>query len=425
MNKLILLFLAIASSSLALSLKESIDHALKNNPKIAQYKYEYEVAKKDLQEIKSKFLPSLSVNANVAKHRENNDDSNYKDIDYNSHSVTLQARQNIYNGNADLNEYRKREHLREAARYKYLEIVNSTVHQVIESYIDLLKKKEILDITKETYKIHEEILQKSIEREESGIDVSSELEKVKSRKVLANVNLLSDRNNFYDALYALESVINGKINVQKLFLPSFSYKMPSSVDKILNKAYKNNPTIRVNRHNIEALKYDKKIANKGFLPTVDLEVTKTFEKKYDGKKEDNDDLSVMLTAEYNIFNGGADMIAKEKAMVSIIREEQTYKNSMRLINEGVNIAFMKRDILQKQLPLLQEYNKSTKTIVESYEEEFDLGRRTIIDLLDVKDTYQSSKVKYAETKYSLENTKYRLLNYIGDSVGIFNLSIYK
>jgi adhesin transport system outer membrane protein len=335
----------------------------------------------------------------------------------------LSAKQNLYNGGADLNEYRKREHLQEAARYKYLEVVNDTIYQVAEAYINLLKQKEILNIAKETYAFHEETLKKAQEREASGIDVSSDLEKVKSRKVLSNVNLLAERNNYYDALYALESVINGKAKPTQMVVPTFNYKLPDSVEAMLAQAYQYNPTVIINKHNVKALRYDRAIANKAFLPTVDLEITKSLEKKYGDKTEDNDDLSMMLTAEYNLFNGGNDMKKAEQTKINILKEESVYKNSMRLINEGVNLAWMKRDILAKQLPLIKDYKSSTVTVVKSYEEEFDLGRRTIIDVLDVKDTMQSAKVKLTQTAYGLISSKYKLVNFLGKNQEAFGIDI--
>jgi adhesin transport system outer membrane protein len=420
-----LLLLAVTVTfSYSLSLKSAVDEAIKHNPKINQYKQEYLSAKKDLEIAKAKFLPKLSLKATASKHKDNDISTKYKDTEYNAHDVTLSAKQNVYNGGADISEYRKREHLLAAAKYKYIEIINSTIYDVTEAYVAVLEKKDILDISKETYRLHEDTLAKAKEREESGIDVSSELEKVKSRKILANVNLLADRNNYYDAIYALESVINTKVKQpMSLAIPVFNYKLPKSLESMLNQAYKYNPTVIINKHNIKALRYDRAKAKSAFLPTVDLEVARTLQKKYDGKTEDNDDLSVMLTAEYNIFNGGADMNTHQQTQLNIIKEESIYKNSMRLINEGVNIAWMKKDILQKQLPMLKHYKKSTKSVVESYDEEFDLGRRTIIDVLDVKDTMQSAKVKYVETLYSILNTKYKLVNYLGKNREAFGINI--
>ncbi|MAC85304.1 MAG: hypothetical protein CL624_14330, partial [Arcobacter sp.] len=61
-----------------------------------------------------------------------------------------------------------------------------------------------------------------------------------------------------------------------------------------------------------------------------------------------------------------------------------------------------------------DYRDLTAKTKVAYDEEFQLGRRTLIDLLDVQDEVNNIKIKVIHNSYDLMFAKYRVLDAMGE-----------
>ena len=56
---------------------------------------------------------------------------------------------------------------------------------------------------------------------------------------------------------------------------------------------------------------------------------------------------------------------------------------------------------------------ATRATVSAYREQFKLGQRTLLDLLDTENEHFSSTRQYIEAKYDYYESQYRILNSMG------------
>lgn len=109
----------------------------------------------------------------------------------------------------------------------------------------------------------------------------------------------------------------------------------------------------------------------------------------------------MLVLNYSLYNGGADSSQKQK-YISLLNYEYENKNKLkRDVVESLGLSWDAYKMISKQYKYQVEYRDLTIKTKNAYNEEFQLGRRTLIDLLDVQDEVNHIKINVIHSTYDL------------------------
>ncbi len=93
----------------------------------------------------------------------------------------------------------------------------------------------------------------------------------------------------------------------------------------------------------------------------------------------------------------------------------------RRVKESIRLSWIANDMIKKQIPFWEKYRDMSQKTLTSYMEEFDLGRRTLLDILDTEEELYSAKRELVTAKYDLIFSQYRIL----ESMGIISIYIDK
>ena len=119
---------------------------------------------------------------------------------------------------------------------------------------------------------------------------------------------------------------------------------------------------------------------------------------------------------YNFFNGFADEAALQKSVSSIHQEVQSKNTLRREVIEGLNLSWAANEKLGDQLDHLNDYRKFSLKTLTLYSKEYDLGRRSLLDLLSAQNDFIGAKSQIINTEYSMLFAKYRILDAMGTLV---------
>ena len=153
-----------------------------------------------------------------------------------------------------------------------------------------------------------------------------------------------------------------------------------------------------------------------YYPTVDLEASINFNSNLGANEGKDDSYKGMIYLKYNIFNGFSDQINKEKYLLKINQEILKKEKLKRDIIEKINLAWAANKKLQQQLKYLKAYTASSLKTLKLYAKEYDLGRRSLLDLLTSQNEYINSKAQIIIVKYSILESKFRILDATGTLV---------
>ncbi|MGH2812443.1 MAG: OmpA family protein, partial [Actinomycetota bacterium] len=106
-----------------------------------------------------------------------------------------------------------------------------------------------------------------------------------------------------------------------------------------------------------------------------------------------------LVLNYNLFNGGADRAAIEQARSLVMVAEDVREKTCRDVRQTARIAFNDWRRISDRISYLQRHRDSTEKARAAYLSQFQIGQRTLLDLLDTENEYFEAQRAYVNVRY--------------------------
>lgn len=428
MKKILLfsaLFLFQWAEAEVIELHEAIKETIYTNPTIKERLKNYNTVIEDLDYAKGAYLPRVDLKAGFGKEKVQSNFTNNQLLTSNVQQHSVVATYNLFNGFGDKFTVSQQKARLLSAAYSYLENVDDIVLNLIEQYINILRHKELMIVEKDNIKMDEKIYDDMLGKQRQGLQRLSDLKEARSKLALAYTNHLSEENNIQDTLVNFHKYFGRYVSIHDIKDPEFHEQLPSTIEEITRLAIENNPSIKVATYERMATTDEYKASRKQFYPTIDLEVSGSYTENLSGIRSDNTNLRAMLYINYNLFNGGSDSAYTQKKISTIHQKDQELNKIKRDVIESIQLSWTAFRITSKQSVFIDWYVKSSKDKLNSYYKEFNLGRRSLIDLLGASDDYNNARRKQINTKYDLMFARYRLLDAMGELTDALGIDVRK
>jgi adhesin transport system outer membrane protein len=412
--------LGLASSSLcALTLEESVKEVLGTNPIVQERLKNYRATQQDMNIAESEYYPRLDFRAtagynNVGEIKDQRfDDRNF---DYTNYETSLTLTQNLFDGFGTMHKVDYQEARILAAAYNYLEKANDVAFQMSSAYINVLKAHELLQTAKENVAINESIFAKVKELYDSGLTTDSEVKKIQASLSLAKSNLTVQKNNTKDAEYTFRRVLGRMPNSANMQKPTLDAAMPESIERAAMYAIEHNPSLLVSNYNIKGAQALYKQKQKEYYPKIDLEVSQFLNdvsRVGNGFDQPDDRFRARIVLSYNLFKGGADVADVQKHLSTINQEVEIKRDLKRQVIESLDFSWNAYEMIELQLKDLREYKEFAEITLELNQDEYDLGRRTLLDLLSAQNDVINARTQIISAEYDYLFAKYRILDAMG------------
>ena len=414
----------VPSAVSALTVNEALVHVINTNPEVRERIENYRAIEKDKTIAFSGYLPVVDVQGGIGqRHYDETIPGIIDDDDYAYTEAFIRARQNLFHGFGTQNDVEQQDKRLISAEYYLMEKVSQLGLEMIDRYLEILKAKKIVDLAIENNKVHKVYYSKIKERTGSGAGTRGDMEQISGRMALSQSNVIVARNNLLDAetnflrIYGYGETISPsdlrESNINKTLIP----KTLVQAEELAERQY---PSILAMKKNVEALEAGYRQAKENYYPWVDLELKQSY---YDNDADTDtvtalrnevDQATIMVIATWNLYNGGADVAKTEKAAVKMYEGSDRMLNTKRLVSERLRLSWAAKERLAEQLIYLKKHRDFAKKTHETYNEEFGLGQRTLLDVLDVKNEYFLSRKAYISALYDQKLAKYRVIENVGN-----------
>lgn len=417
------------------TLQESVIEVLNTNPVIKERLRNFRATQQDLNIAESGYYPSLDLRASVGYSQAGNlkggkddpldfgDKWNHKvdENEYGNYETSLTFTQNLFEGFSTMNQVDYEESRILAAAHNYIEKANDIAFRMTTSYANVLRTHELTQTARENVQINETIYYKVKNLFDSGLTTDSEVKKIQSALSLARSNLTVQLNNARDAQCSYRRILGRMPNLNEMSRPSFDVAMPRSIEVAAMYAVENNPSLLVSRYNIKGAQSLWKQRKKDYYPKIDLELSQFYNDNSDdgtqvgknGYDSVDDRFRARLILSYNLFRGGSDSANVQKHLSKINQEMEIKRDLKRQVIEGLDLSWNAYEMIGKQLVDLREYSKFSEETLALYEEEYDLGRRSLLDLLSSQNDVINSRSQIITAEYEELLAKYRILDAMG------------
>ena len=405
-----------ASCSLhALSLKESVEKVLSNNPEIIAEKNNQEAFKKYIDERKANYLPRVDVDGRLEK---SNSDKNYYPTSANKdgssqedgYDFGIAVNQMLYDGNLTPSQVAEARYNDSANKYRTEKNIDNIVYETITAYKNLLQYNEMLDLTKEMIKTNEENLQIAKEKESiSGevletYQVDSKLSFVKE-KYLEENDLKSSKISTFKRYVGVEP--SGNECRPKMDLS----KIPNNLQQIIELAVLRNYEIQQQIETIKSQREKIAQADSKFLPNLSLELKALTDKDLSLNEEGKENQAYgRINLTWNLYNGGGDHAVSKQEELFLAEEKQRLDAITNKIVESIKVNYQRFLKNQERIAVLKDYVIANENIVEVYKSEFESGTRTFVDILDAQTVLYEAKKSLVSREYELYTNYYDILN---------------
>ncbi|WP_434341330.1 TolC family outer membrane protein [Motilimonas cestriensis] len=404
--------LLLPLSSQALTLEQSVASAIDNNPIITQQYAAFSAYLKDRRAAEAGYYPKVNVYGGVG----------YEDTQYNSgqkideqltrKELGVKAVQNVFNGFHTSSEVDRLSFEAEAERLTLISDAENLALDVSRVYLDLLKAQALLELTERNVADHLSVYDDIKDRQSKGLSSRSDLAQIAARVATSQSSLIAAKNNLMDKQVEFFKLVG--TDSTDLTEPQVDTRLlPRNEEEAISLALESHPEIKAAIADMDAAQQEMKREQADFYPEVNLELHANKNDDIGGNRGRDSDARVMLTLSYDIYSGG-ETVAKTEA--SSWRKEQARAIRLRTeqqVREGTRLSWNAWDLQRQQLEYLQQNVDSAKQAENGYLEQFQLGRRSLLDVLDAKVEVFLARKNYIETHFSQRLASYRLLNATG------------
>ena len=141
--------------------------------------------------------------------------------------------------------------------------------------------------------------------------------------------------------------------------------------------------------------------NAAYQPRFDLRLIRQRGHDVDGINGRDDASIAEVVMSWNLFRGGSDLALSRQYAEQHNVAKDVRDKTCRDIRQTVAIAFNDTRKLAEQLEYLDQHQLSTEKARDAYRKQFDIGQRTLLDVLDSENELFQSRRAYTNAEHDL------------------------
>lgn len=407
----------LSAPALAHTVQEAVAHALKTGPDVLISANTREAVEEELREAFAGYLPTVDLNAGWG--RENSDNATTRGPRGTDGSRTLwrtefgiNARQMLFDGFAVKNNVEGKMARLRAASWRVNNDAQEVALDVITAFLEVNLRKNLVRHARANLNAHQRIFAQIQKRSEGGVGRKADLDQAEGRLAFARTNLMAEQANQRDAeTRYLRLVGIPAIELTQPESPTVGF--PETLRSAIALGVNNHPELRAAVSDVSVARAAKRAAKAEYFPRVDFELGFNRNHNIDGTRGDNDDFLGMLRLRWNLFRGGADVAKVKQAAWKIEEAKEVRNRAHRQVEESVRLAWNNYATSRSQLRYFRQYKNASERTRDAYEKQFNIGQRTLLDLLDSENELFSARSSYSQSQHQELLGRFQVLQSTG------------
>lgn len=391
------------------SLEQSVERAVLSHPEIGARFQDFQSSLEGKNVARGALLPEINASGWVGKEWRGST-STSGSSNWTRRGYTFDLRQLLFDGFSTINQVKQLGLEKLSGYYELLSTVDNVALEAAIAHVDVLRYREMEDLARENYQMHLSTLRQIEERQQSGIGRGVDLEQAYGRQALAQSNLMTESGNLNDVLQRYQRIVGIPAPAVLMAAPTVQADIPQSPAVFID-SLRINPTILSKQALVQAAQAGKDVAVGRHSPTLELRGATGRDKNDPPSVADRNAQSsnVQLVLSYNLFRGGADAarVRQTSAQAYAARDVRDY--TCRNVQQELNIAWNGMDRLKEQIPFLEKHELATSRVRVAYMQQFQIGQRSLLDLLDTENELFDARRALANARYDLQQAELRWL----------------
>ncbi len=408
----------------AQSLTDAVRLAIETNPEVAQASAGRQVVDHELRQARGLYFPQVDLDGFIGPQWTDRPSSvvpGDRDNRFYPHQLSIVLQQLVFDGFGTDNEVERQASRLDAAAYRVLETAELVGLDVVQAYLDVLRQIELVELANANVAVHVQTLSDVRQRQRAGRSSIADVQQASERLFAARTTLVDFENNLENARITYERLVGQPVGL--LTRPiSIAGELPINVEAALGDAIRANPVLLAARADLDTAAAGYRGAAAPYYPQITLESRATIGEDLSGVEGRSEAYDVLLVARYNLFRGGIDA-ANRREQISRVRELRNRLLALdRSVEELVRQSWNEMQSAIRRLDLLDQQVTSSQQVRRSYRQQFNIGQRTLLDLLDSETALFNARSRRATVDFALIFARYGVIAATGNLLRAININ---
>ncbi|MFC4296096.1 TolC family protein [Novosphingobium tardum] len=395
----------------AYSMRDAIAVAMQSNPEINQAQMNKEAIQFERKQAQGLYAPRVDIEASAGVRRlENNTRRTLGIADQRLYPLEFQG-----TGSWTLIDFGRRrgELTRQASRVdgaslRVLERSEFIALQIARQYLDVLLQQRIYAASVDNTAFHQGLVRDLGTGVQQGSISIADQQQAQERLQAAIVRQTESEESLENAKITLRRLTGLDISQVQL-PPDLSAQMPPSLDEAVGLARTNNPRVKEAEADVDAANALAKSAKGDLFPTIGVDMNGRIGDDIDGFRGETKDVQARVFMKWNIFDGKINQ-AKYQEMIRRASESRFRLHQVsREAEEDVRTAWNGLRSQSRITDELATQSKVSDDLLLSYRSQFNVGRRSLLDVLDAQNSRYSVQTRLETARFSKLFAQYQTL----------------
>ncbi len=408
-------------------LLDAVQKAVLKDPEVLSRWDNFLAAVKETDAARGGYFPHVDLS--VDKGRERYQPGYVAPTLMNRRGVTLTLSQMLYDGFATRNEVHRLTSAQLTRYYELLDASETAALEAIRAYYDVSRYRKLFGLTKDNYVTHRKAFEHIKQKVQAGVGRRVDLEQASGRLALSQSNIVLDNANTHDVSARFQRVI-GELPPAEVISPEAQATqdkidkmiLPDAAAATLSVAVEFHPAILAAVENVRSAQYDLNERKAKYQPNINLHISKSNNFNYTGVPGPTDDAVAEVVMSWNLFDGGSDRARSSQYAKRLDAARDQREKACRDVRMNLAIAYNDISKLKEQLNYLDQHQMAIEKVVVGYQKQFEIGQRSLLDVLDSENELFQAKRNYVNAEYDLYIAQARTLAGMGRLVSSLGLA---
>ena len=373
---------------------QSVQKAIEGNPEVAAKFNAFRASNDEIDVASGAWKPHLDATAQAGKRAYENTGSLPRDPRFYTGGVRLELSQLLWDGLGTHYEVERLGHAKLTRWFDFLDSTEQFGLEAAKAYYDVVRYRKLVALAEDNYVQHKYSFDQVQSRVNAGVGRGVDLEQVIARVALAQSNLVTERANLHDVTERYVRIVGSVPPAENVSAVSMVSQLPASEAEAMRVAALQSPAVAGAIENLRSARAAVAARKSPFQPRVEARAQGAAGHNLDGTLYQRHDVGAEIAVTWNIFNGGTDS-ARERQYANLLTQAENLRDKACVdARQTVSVAFNDVRKLGEQLGYLDRNVVSIQKARDAYRQQFDIGQRSLLDLLNSENELYTAKRSY-------------------------------
>ena len=314
---------------------------------------------------------------------------------YRMDSKQLTVRQAL----VDLPSYAERQRqnlLLKSAEHSLSNTQERVAYDTLVSFFKLIQLRLDVVLAKNYEAELNKLLEYMTTRAEAGGSTQADMQRVKGRVINTRSVGIEAKGAYESGLTEfrrLTGVMPSSVTIPESLLPV----LPENFETAMATAIQNNYELQAALRNMESVAYERRAIQSKYAPRFDIELSanSTYNTGVGAPtpSANQDDKRAMLTMNWSLFNGGADLMQAKALESKRLEQEYSAKEIQRKLEESLRNNFNALHAVSGRINGVMQEMESNDLVLAAFNEQLFATNRSLLDVLDAYQRQYNSRTE--------------------------------